>query len=139
VLSSTQEQAVHGAKEGDSIFLDLTPEQVRRYAECKLVISVVDSDAELEMIESDKVRVVETVEGCEEVTPTIRARKIVFRYMLRNIGTFLVQLQFKQAEEQPALFTRLLKSLTSSRKPTTDWKFTKPFLIEITQGPSSEA
>jgi hypothetical protein len=123
------------AKQGDSIILDMSPDQVKRYAECKLVVSIsnesVEGDVELELIDQSKLITLETLEPREELTPTILARKKVFRYMFRTLGVYFLQLQYKEPEESPALFARILKTLTSYRKRGTEWKFTKPFMIEV--------
>ena len=43
------------AKQGDSVLLDMSPDQVKRYAECKLVVSIIneslEGDLELELID----------------------------------------------------------------------------------------
>ena len=135
VLRGTMDMSVIAVKQGDSIVLDMSPEQVKRYAECKLVISIsnesVEGEVEFELIDQEKLIKLETVEPREELTPTILARKKVFRYTFRTLGVYFLQLQYKEAEESPALFTRILKSLTSYRKRGSEWKFTKPFMIEV--------
>ena len=82
------------AKEGDSIVLDMSPDQVRRYLECKLIVSTtneqIQNDTEVELIDQSKIIVLETIEPREELTPTILAKKKVFRYMFRTSGVFLV-------------------------------------------------
>jgi hypothetical protein len=113
----------------------MSPDQVKRYAECKLVVSIsnesVEGDVELELIDQSKLITLETLEPREELTPTILARKKVFRYRFHNLGVYFLQLQYKEPEESPALFARILKTLTSYRKRGTEWKFTKPFMIEV--------
>ena len=76
-----------GAREGDSLALDLTPEQVKRYDQCRLLISVtneaISGDADLELLEQSKLINLETIEPREELTPTILAKRKCFRYMFR--------------------------------------------------------